>query len=201
MKHPLQITVRNMSLSDAAKTAIQDKAAKLEAVDAQIIGCRVLVELPHKHQHQGERYNVRIDLTIPGAELVIKREGNEDLYVAIRDAFNAAKRRLRDRRRQQQIDAVVPREEAQPHARVSRLFPIEGYGFLETPDGRDVYFHRNSVLHDAFDHLEVGETVRYVETEGEKGPQASTVVCAPRHNSTASRSKRAAKRQTEGSTP
>jgi ribosomal subunit interface protein len=201
MKHPLQITVRNMSLSDAAKTAIQDKAAKLEAVDAQIIGCRVLVELPHRHQHQGERYNVRIDLTIPGAELVIKREGNEDLYVAIRDAFNAAKRRLRDRRRQQQIDAVVPREEAQPHARVSRLFPIEGYGFLETPDGRDIYFHRNSVLHDAFDHLEVGETVRFVETEGEKGPQASTVVCAPRHNSTANRSKRAAKPQTEDTTP
>jgi ribosomal subunit interface protein len=201
MKHPLQVTVRNMSLSDAARTAIQDKAAKLEAIDDQIIGCRVLVELPHKHQQQGELYNVRIDVTIPGAELVIKREGNEDLYVAIRDAFNAARRRLRDRRRQQQIDAVVPREEAQPHARVSRLFPIEGYGFLETPDGRDIYFHRNSVLHDAFDNLEVGETVRYVETEGEKGPQASTVVCAPRHSATANRSKRAAKPETEGTTP
>jgi ribosomal subunit interface protein len=198
MKHPLQITVRNMSLSEAAKAAIQEKAAKLEAVDNQIIGCRVLVEVPHKHQHQGILYNVRIDVTIPGAEIVIKREENEDVYVAIRDAFNAARRRLRDRRRQQQIDAVVPREEPQPHARVSRLFPIEGYGFLETPDGRDIYFHRNSVLHEAFDHLELGETVRYVEEEGEKGPQASTVICAARHNATPTRSKRHGGPQPEG---
>jgi ribosomal subunit interface protein len=186
-----------MSLSDAAKTAIQDKVARLEAVDNQIIGCRVLVEIPHKHQHHGSLYNVRIDLTIPGAELVIKREGNEDLYVAIRDAFDAARRRLRDRRRRV-IDAVVPREEPQPHARVSSLFPIEGYGFLETPDGREVYFHRNSVLHEAFDHLEVGESVRYVESEGDNGPQASTVICSPRHTATPARSKRAAGPQAEG---
>jgi len=197
MKHPLQITVRNMSLSDAAKTAIEDKVAKLEAVDNQIIGCRVLVEIPHKHQHQGIRYHVRIDLTIPGAEIVIKREAHEDLYVAIRDAFAAARRRLRERRRRV-IDAVVPREEPQPHARVSGLFPIEGYGFLETPDGREVYFHRNSVLHEAFDHLEVGESVRYVETEGDNGPQASTVICSPRHAATPARSKRTAGPQAEG---
>jgi ribosomal subunit interface protein len=181
MKHPLQITVRNMSLSDAAKTAIQEKAAKLDAVDDQIIGCRVLVELPHKHQHQGALYNVRIDLTIPGAELVVKREPHEDLYVAIRDAFDAARRQLRERRKQR-INDVVPREAPQPEARVSRLFPIEGYGFLETPDGREVYFHRNSVLNDAFNHLEVGAHVRYVEEEGEKGPQASTVVVTSRNH-------------------
>jgi ribosomal subunit interface protein len=100
MKHPLQITARNMSLSEAAKAAIQEKAAKLDAVDDGIIGCRVLVELPHKHHHQGARYNVRIDLTIPGAELVVTREPHEDLYVAIRDAFDAARRQLRERRNQ-----------------------------------------------------------------------------------------------------
>ncbi len=181
MKHPLQITVRNMSLSDAAKTAIQEKAAKLDAVDDRIIGCRVLVELPHKHHHQGALYNVRIDLTIPGAELVVKREPHEDLYVAIRDAFAAARRQLRERRKQT-INDVVPREAPQPEARVGRLFPIEGYGFLETPDGREIYFHRNSVLNDAFSHLEVGAHVRYVEEEGEKGPQASTVVVTSRNH-------------------
>ncbi|MFZ5863109.1 MAG: HPF/RaiA family ribosome-associated protein [Nitrospirota bacterium] len=197
MKHPLQITVRNMSLSDAAKATIQEKAARLETVDNQIIGCRILVEKPHKHQHHGVLYHVRIDVTIPGAELVIKRESHEDLYVAIRDAFDAARRRLRDRRRQQRIDAVVPRPAAQPEARVSRLFPVEDYGFLETPDGRDIYFHRHSVLHEAFDHLEVGETVRYVETDGNKGPQASTVIRTPRHNGHAVGSRRPGDRRAD----
>jgi ribosomal subunit interface protein len=197
MKHPLQITVRNMSLSDAAKAAIQDKAAKLDAVDDRIIGCRVLVEIPHKHRHQGVLYNVRIDLTIPGAELVVTREPHEDLYVAIRDAFNAARRQLRQRRRKQDIDGVIPRPVPQPEARVSRLFPIDGYGFLETPDGREIYFHRNSVLHDGFDRLEVGTRVRYVEEEGEKGPQASTVVHTSGH-AAAGLGAAGASRQSEG---
>jgi ribosomal subunit interface protein len=161
MKHPLQITVRNMSLSEAAKATIHEKAAKLDALDDRIIGCRVLVELPHKHHHQGALYNVRIDLTIPGAELVVKREPHEDLYVAIRDAFDAARRQLRERRKQT-INGVVPREAPQP-------------------DGREIYFHRNAVLNGGFDHLEVGAHVRYVEEEGEKGPQASTVVSTTRH--------------------
>lgn len=175
MKHPLQITVRNMSLSDAAKAAIQEKAAKLEEFDDRIIGCRVLVEVPHKHHHQGVLYNVRIDLTVPGAEIVVKREPHEDLYVAIRDAFDAAARQLRQRRRKQDIEGVLPRPTPKPEARVIRLFPAEGYGFLETRDGREIYFHRNSVLHNAFDRLGVGTRVRYVEEQGEKGPQASTV--------------------------
>ena len=60
-------------------------------------------------------------------------------------------------------------------ARIVRLFPIEEYGFLETADGREIYFHKNSVLPPGFDHLEVASEVSYVEEMGEKGPQASTV--------------------------
>lgn len=96
MKLPLQITARNMSLSEAAEEAIREKAAKLDTIYDRIMGCRVLVEAPHRHQHNGNQYNVRIDLTVPGSEMVVKREGNEDLYVAIRDAFDAAKRQLRE---------------------------------------------------------------------------------------------------------
>ena len=96
MKLPLQITSRNVSLSEAAEQAIREKAAKLDAVYDRIMGCRVLVETPQRHQHQGNFYNVRIDLTVPGAEFVIKREENEDLYVAIRDAFDAARRKLKE---------------------------------------------------------------------------------------------------------
>ena len=96
MKLPLQITSRNVSLSENAEQAIRDKAAKLDQFYDRIMGCRVLVESPHRHQHQGNQYNVRIDITVPGSEIVIKREENEDLYVAIRDAFDAAQRKVKE---------------------------------------------------------------------------------------------------------
>ena len=96
MKLPLQITSRNVSLSEAAEQAIREKAAKLDAIYDNVMGCRVIVETPHRHQQQGNLYNVRIDLTVPGSEMVIKREEHEDLYVAIRDAFDAAKRKLKE---------------------------------------------------------------------------------------------------------
>ncbi len=179
MKHPLQITVRNMSLSDAARAAIQERADKLDAFNPDIIGCRVLVEMPHRHQHQGASYNVRIDLTIPGAELIVKREPHEDVYVAIRDAFDAAKRQVQNYRRRQRGE--VKAHEESLLARVTKLFPVDGYGFLETPDGREVYFHSHSVLNGGFDRLALGTEVRFVEEEGDQGPQASTVVPAKRH--------------------
>jgi len=96
MKLPLQITTRNISLSEAAEQAIREKAEKLNTFTDRIISCRVLVEVPHRHKHQGVSYNVLIDITVPGTEIVVKREPNEDLYVAIRDAFDAARRQVQD---------------------------------------------------------------------------------------------------------
>jgi len=96
MKLPLQITSRNVSLSESAEQSIREKAAKLDQFYDQIMGCRVLVESPHRHQQHGNQYNVRLDITVPGSEIVIKREENEDLYVAIRDAFDAARRKVKE---------------------------------------------------------------------------------------------------------
>ncbi|MGH7966125.1 MAG: cold shock domain-containing protein [Candidatus Binatia bacterium] len=112
-------------------------------------------------------------MTVPGAELVVTRQANADLLVAVRDAFHAAQRQLRDYARRQRGDVKIP--ETPPQAIVSKLFAKEGYGFLTTPEGREVYFHRNSVLDSGFDQLEVGTVVRFAEERGEKGPQASTV--------------------------
>lgn len=173
MKLPLQITVRDVSLSGAVEADIREKATKLDSFYDQIMSCRVIVEAPHRHQHQGVLYNVRIDLTVPGKEIVVKHEPHEDIYVAVRDAFDAARRQIEDFARRQRGD--VKAHETPPHARVSKLFPAEGYGFLETPDGREIYFHRNSVLQGGFDRLSTGAEVRFSEEMGEKGPQASTV--------------------------
>ncbi|MBI5197888.1 MAG: HPF/RaiA family ribosome-associated protein [Nitrospirae bacterium] len=179
MKLPLQITVRNASISEVVDADIRDKAARLDSFYDQIMGCRVTVEAPHRHQHQGMLYNVRIDITVPGAELVVKREPHEDIYVAVRDAFDAARRQLEDFARRQRGDVKV--HETPPHARVSKLFPEKGYGFLETADGREIYFHRNSVLQDGFDRLKIGTEVRFSEEMGEKGPQSSTVAIIGKH--------------------
>jgi len=160
------------------------------------MGCRVVVELPHRHHRKGRPYHIRIDLTVPQGEIVVKHEPSlgartrqlgeqeirkqgevkiphKDLRSAINDAFKAASRRLQDYARRQRGD--IKSHELSPEARVSKIFPREGYGFLISDDGREIYFHKNSVLGRAFPRLTVGATVRFVEEQGEKGPQASTV--------------------------
>lgn len=173
MNLPLQMNVRNMSLSEGAKEEIREKASRLERYYDQIVKCRVTVDAPHRHQRKGLLFEVRIDLTVPGTELAVRRSSNEDLYVAIRDAFDAARRRLEDFSRRQRGETKT--HEPAPHGRVIKLYPDEDYGFLETSDGREVYFHRNSVLNGAFELLDVGAEVRFVEEQGYQGPQASTV--------------------------
>jgi len=174
MELPVQITVRNASVSEVVKNEILDRVNKLEQFSNNIMGCRVTVDSPHRHKHQGILYRVQIDLTVRGAELVFKRQPHEDIYVAIRDAFEAARRQLEEHERRLRGNVKVHEDPSQ--ARVIKLFPESGYGFLEAPGGYEIYFHRNSVLGDAFDRLTIGTEVRYVEEEGEKGPQASTVV-------------------------
>ena len=174
MELPLQIAAPDFPLSAAVEAEIREKAAKLEVYYDRILRCRVVVEAPTGHHRRGGPYTVRIDLTVPGAELVVNRQADEDLPVAIREAFAAMGRRLEDYVRQQR-GAVKIHEAALQPGHVSKLFPQEGYGFVETPDGREIYFHRHSVLAPGFEQVAVGTEVRFAEEAGEAGPQASTV--------------------------
>jgi len=176
MELPLQVTSRDFELTEVYKDEISEKAAKLDQFYDRVIRCRVVVETPHRHHHEGKLYNVRIDITVPGSELVIKREPDEDLNVAIRNSFDAAYRRLEEFSKKQRGD--VKHHEESARAVVSKVFADKGFGFLTTPDGREIYFHKNSVINNGFKKLKVGAEVRFVEEEGEKGPQASTVVVA-----------------------
>lgn len=97
----LQVTWRGMAESDALATLIRTRFVKLYRFHRRILGCRVLIEQPHHHQHAGEHVRVRIDLSVPGQELVVDREpaegaAHEDAYVAVREAFNAMRRQLED---------------------------------------------------------------------------------------------------------
>ena len=137
------------------------------------MGCRVAVESPQRRQHQGKLYTVRIDITVPGEEIVINRVENEDLYVAIRDAFDAANRKLEEQARRQRGDVKAHVEP--PRGRVAKIYPDKDHGFIETNDGREIYFHRNSLIDLDFDRLKEGAEVVFLEEQGEKGPQAFRV--------------------------
>ena len=185
MQQPLQITFRGIPHSDAVKSAIEEKAKKLDHFYEKIMSCRVVVEAPHTQHQHGNIFHIRIDITVPGGELVANRspskhQAHEDIYVAIRDAFDAAKRQLQNFNRKQK--GQVKFHESQAHGRVTQLDENQDYGRLQTSEGRDIYFHRNSLVRGEFDELEVGSEVRYVEEAGDEGPQASTVHVVGKHH-------------------
>ena len=185
MKTPLQIAFHNLPHSKFIESAIQEAADRLEDTHDRITSCRVIVDQPHRHHKEGNLFQVRIDLKMAGAELVVKREYSGsfaygDLTLVIQQAFDEMQAQIEEfvnRRR-----GLVKTHEERPHARVTRLFNEAGYGFLATFDGREIFFHRNSVLNAGFGSLNVGTEVSFVEELGEKGPQASTVKIVGRHN-------------------
>lgn len=178
MEQPLRVTFRGLEPTEAIEASIREHAARLDRYYDGITGCHVSVEVPHRHHKKGHLYEVRIDLSVKGGELVVRRDpaqhqAHEDLYVAIRDAFDAARRRLQDHARRRRAD--IKTSVGPARARVVKILPEEGYGFLETPDRREIYFNRNSVLGDAFDRLAIGSMVHFAEEQGEKGPRATSV--------------------------
>jgi cold shock CspA family protein/ribosome-associated translation inhibitor RaiA len=190
------ITFRGIEPSAPLEEEIRTRIDKLATYYRDIMGCRVLVELVQRHHEAGNRYHVRVDLTVPGREIVVKHEASlhaaeqdvdaekarkadepdpqrKHAYVAVREAFDIARRRLQDYARRQRGTVKIPSR--QPRGRVAELFPIDEYGHIEAEDGHEVYFQKSSVLGDAFDRLKVGSRVSFVEEPGDKGPQASTV--------------------------
>lgn len=178
MQIPLQITYRNMTSSERLDEYIRERAATLDEICETIISCRVVLEAPHQHKHKGKLYHASIEVTIPKEIIVVNREpdlhqAHQDILVVLRDAFDAAQRQLRDAISHKK--GLVKTHESAPQGTISVLFPEEDYGRILGADGSDIYFHRNSVMNMDFDALEVGMEVRYAETEGDAGPQASGV--------------------------
>jgi len=185
MQIPLRITYRDFAATPAIEARLREEARKLEQFHDRMVSCRVVLSAPHRRRHKGRLYQVSIDIILPGGELVVNREArenhaHEDLYVAIRDAFNAAARRLQSHARQRRGE--VKQHQAPPHGQVIRLFERQGYGFIASADGREIYFHQNAVANGAFATLEVGSEVRFAEAQGDKGPQATSVTPLGKHH-------------------
>ena len=182
----LQITFRNLDASPSVEARIRERARELERFFDRVVSCRVVIEAPNRRRH-GDLYHIRVDLKIPGKEIVVKRDplahhAHEDIYVAVRDCFDAVRRQLEDyvRRRRGDIKA----HEVPAHGRISSLIAESNYGFIAAGDGTEVYFHRNAVANGGYEKLRVGEEVRFsvYPGEGEKGPQASSVIPVGKHH-------------------
>ncbi len=181
-----EIVFRNLDPSPAVEERIRVRLAELEQFQPRITSCRVVVEKGQR-RHKGNVFGIRLLLRLPGREIVISHDpganhAHEDVHVAVRDAFDAARRQLEDYVRSER--GAVKQHEIPDLGRVSKLIAEQDYGFIETPDGTEVYFHRNSVVDNGFDHLKVGDEIRFAldPGEGEKGPQASSVVRIGKHH-------------------
>jgi cold shock CspA family protein/ribosome-associated translation inhibitor RaiA len=200
---PVQISFHGLAHSEPIEADIRERIAWLEEYYPAIVGCRVAVEVPHRHRHDGRHFHVRVELTVPGSPPIVvshepsqhgplkdaeepaHRKGSEvvaiDRYAraAVHDAFDRARRRLQDVAREQR--GVVKAHVTPPHGVVAEISRRDGFGFILAGE-RLVYFNRASVLHDAFDALEVGTQVAFAEELGDKGPQASSVRVLGKHH-------------------
>jgi ribosome-associated translation inhibitor RaiA len=169
-----EVSFQNVEHSAAVEQNIRERIGQLEQFHPHLIACRVVVDAPHHDKNKGNLYEIRIDMSVPGDDLAVSRHtginhAHEDIYVAIRDAFDAARRLLEDRSRQMDAYRTKRHPEVQ-HGKVVRLFADDGYGFIETPDGREVYFQRDSLTGEFWNRLKVGSNLRFKEMEGDKGP-------------------------------
>jgi len=171
---PLQITFRHMPHSDAVETLVREKVDKLEEFYPALMSCRVVIEKEALHHEQGFQFNVRLDLHVPGHEFATTREHHEDFDIAIRDAFDVAKRWLEDEVRLQR--GKVKLHDTPQHGTVVRLVADERFGFIEKADGTELYFSAENVVDPQFEALEPGMTVQFIEDYGaEEGLQAKRV--------------------------
>lgn len=173
MKLPVQIHFKDMEPSDALDASAREHVRKLESFASDIMACRVTISLEQKHQHQGRPFSVRIDLSVPGHELVVNRVQHEDVYVALRDAFDKMRRQLEEVVRKRRGDQKV--HPVPLHGKVVRIDEAGGFGFIRTPSGDEYYFSRDNLVSAGFENMQEGLAVQFLPEVGGEGLQAKRV--------------------------
>lgn len=179
MKQRLHLQFLGMEPSDAVETAVRERAAKLDQFRADLMSCRVVVEHLNKHRQQGRQFAVRIDVTLPGAELSVDRVQHEDVYVALREAFDDMKRRIEDGVRRVRGD--VKQHPRMLHGEVVRFEPEDRYGFIRTADGDEYWFGPDNMSSVPFEHLGLGAEVTFIPEVAAEGRQAKRVSLGKHH--------------------
>ena len=176
MKLPLQIFFRGLEPSPAVESVARDKAQKLDQFCGDITSCRVDIEQQDKHKHQGRPFAVRIHVTIPGHELAVDRVEHEDVYVALREAFDDMKRRIEDAVRR--LQGKTKQHTTPLHGEVVRLVDDGAYGFIRAPDGTEYYFARDNLADTRYEQLQIGTRVQFIAEPAAEGLQAKRVSVA-----------------------
>jgi len=182
----LHLRFENMEPSATVRAEIEREMRHLEKFRPRVTACHITVTAPSARHRSGALNQVHIQMSVPPhQDVVVSRSHgdkavHEHLSAAIKDAFAAARRQLEELIRRDRGDVKVHAVEA--HGRVSKFIAGDDYGFIESSDGREIYFHRNSVIDNGFARLIVGSQVRFVEALGEHGPQATTVQVIGKHH-------------------
>lgn len=193
MQVPPEIAFHHIEPQERIKAQILDGISQLEQVYPNLVSCRTVVADETPGQTSGGTLRVRLDLGIPNHELVVVEDtpaadDTRTVEQTVRDAFHAARRRLKREKARQQGEATT--SDLPPHGRVTRLLADEhgvNYGFIRDRDGRQIFFHEEALVDLDIHDLEVGDEVRIAVAAGDEGPQASTVApldraaVGPRH--------------------
>lgn len=170
---PVQITAKDLRVTQALELKIRQKAEKLKQFHNQVSSCRVVISVPKNHMNRGKLYNVRVDITVPGKEFVATHKSDKDIYVAIRDAFSALQRQLEEHSRIRH--GKVKTHELILHGRVDRKMSDAGYGFIQGEDGNEYYFSVTNVSSPSFLMLNVGDSVEFIPVPFDDGVQAHRI--------------------------
>jgi ribosome-associated translation inhibitor RaiA/cold shock CspA family protein len=183
MQKPLQITYKGTESSPAFDALIRQRAKALERLHARIIGCRVVVEIPHRSSESGKvPIGVSVEVEVPGRGIIVgkdaqeRHEAKQDHMAPLNRAFDAVERQL-EKIADLQEGEVQRHEAAGQGGMIVRLFPEQNYGFVEVDGSPELYFTRNAVVGGDFDELRVGMLVHVTPAteEGPMGPQASSI--------------------------
>lgn len=183
MQRPLEITFRDLDASDFVRKVVEERVGRLERFHPRIIGCRVVIEAPHRSaEGHNPPLGISVEVDIPDRPRIVAKDAEPqrsikgDHLSAINRAFEAVERQLEELGDKQRRE-VKRHENARQTGSVVQLFPEQSYGFIEIGGGPELYFTRNAMVDGDFDQLKVGMMVQVTQATGEgpMGPQASSV--------------------------
>jgi cold shock CspA family protein len=185
MSIPLQLTFRNTDRSKWIEEAVEAELIKLEKFSDQIQQCRVVIEKSNNHHHKANIFHVRVSMIVEGKEIIVSKESasesaGKDVHTALKHAFDVIPKKLEKLDR---LDDPVHLRHCKKreyytiieHAQVARVFTEDGFGFLQTTDGNEVYFEKDSLVGGLFDQLLPGTDVAFAAEAGRDGPVVSWV--------------------------
>jgi cold shock CspA family protein len=180
----LQVTFRGSDPSDAMESVIRHRVSRLERFSDRITRCDVTVDVPHQHRHRSNHYSLYVDIATASGNIAVKRDPPrdgwaEDLPSVVSDTFDSATRQLEEHA-QRQPGNMNGDEPHTPPGRVTQLFPGDGYGFLTTAEGVQVYFNESSLVDAKLASLSVGTEVCFTlaPEDGDEVSRAASVILA-----------------------